>query len=101
MTWPQTSAFNEGKALNKRIYFLGFWPSGEIGLMTQRHPDVTAQTIVAASASLQVSVGIKNTSEVTMSIQENKNVMNKPVSKMKVFLITVLCISCLSSALLT
>lgn len=69
--------------------------------MTQRHPDVTAQKIVAASASLQVSVGIKNTSEVTMNIQENKNVMNKTVSKIKAFLIAVLYISCLSSALLT
>jgi len=69
--------------------------------MTQRRPDVTAQTIVAASLSLQVSVGIKNTSEVTMNIQGNKNMMNKTVSKIKVFLIAVLCISCLSSALLT
>jgi hypothetical protein len=72
-----------------------------MGHMTQRHPDVTAQTIVAASASLQVSVGIKNTSEVTMNIQENKNMMNKTVTKIKALLITVLCISCLSSAPLT
>ena len=69
--------------------------------MTQRHPDVTAQMIVAASASLQLSVGIKNKSEVTMNIQGNKNVMNKTVSKIKIFLIAVLCINCLSSALLT
>jgi len=72
-----------------------------MGFTTKRHPDVTAQTIVAASVSLQVSVGIKNTSEVTMNMQEYKNVMNKTVSKIKIFLITVLCISCLSSALLT
>lgn len=72
-----------------------------MGSTTKRHPDVTAQTIVAASASLPVSVGIKNTSEVTMNIQEYKNVMNKTVSKIKVILIAVLYISCLLSALLT
>ena len=72
-----------------------------MGSTTERHPDVTAQTIIAASASLQVSVIIKNTSEVTMNMQEYKNVMNKTVSKIKVLLITVLYISCLSSALLT
>lgn len=69
--------------------------------MTQRHPDVTAQTIVAASASLQVSVGIKHKSGVTMNMQDNSNMMDKTVSKIKSVLITVLCISCLSSALLT
>jgi hypothetical protein len=84
-----------------KIQFLGFWPTGEMGSTTKRHPDVTAQTIVAANASLQVSVGIKNTSEVTMNIQEYKNMMNKTVSKIKVILIAVLYISCLSSAPLT
>jgi hypothetical protein len=72
-----------------------------MGPTTKRPPDVTAQTTVAASASLQVSVGIKNTSDVTMNIQEYKNMMNKTVSKIKVILIAVLYISCLSSASLT
>jgi len=84
----------------EKAKFLGLWPSGEIGRMTQRHPDVTAQTIVAANANLQVSVGIKHTSEVSMNIQGN-NMMNKTVFKIKSLIITVLCISCLSSALLT
>lgn len=78
--------------------FLGLWPSGELGRMTQRHPGVTAHTNVTANATLQLSVEIRHISEVPMNMQDNTNMMNKTVSKIKSLLITVLCISCLSSA---
>lgn len=69
---------------------------------TQRHSDVTSQSIVAAEVNTQVSVGIKFNLEVAMGVRKIFRAMcNIGTTKIKALLVSVACVSCLLFAPLT